>query len=73
MSLARALAANLRARRGDRTQEVFARRLGVSRATLTRLESGGQNTTIKTLEQISRALHCQIGELFESPQTPGRS
>ncbi|HLA76398.1 MAG TPA: helix-turn-helix transcriptional regulator [Vicinamibacteria bacterium] len=73
MSLARALAANLRARRGDRTQEVFARKLGVSRATLTRLESGAQNTTIKTLEQIGRALHCEIGQLFEPPSTPGRS
>jgi DNA-binding XRE family transcriptional regulator len=46
MDLAQLLAKNLRARRGDMTQEVFARKLGISRATLTRLESASQNTTI---------------------------
>ena len=65
MTLAQRLAANLRARRGDRTQEEFARRLGISRPTLNRLEAAAQNTTLKTLEQISRALRCPVGELFE--------
>lgn len=65
MAMARALAASLRARRGHLTQEVFARKLGVSRATLTRLESASQNTTIRTLERICRALRCRVGELLE--------
>ena len=65
MMLAEQLASNLRARRGGWTQEEFARRLGISRATLTRLEGAAQNTTLKTLEQISRALRCPVGELFE--------
>ncbi len=67
MSLARQLAENLRARRGKLTQEAFARKLGISRATLTRLESAAQNTTIKTLEQIARALRCGVAELFGEP------
>ncbi len=67
MDLSQKLAANLRARRGTRTQEVFARKLGVSRATLSRLESAAQNTTINTLEQITKSLRCDIGDLFVVP------
>lgn len=51
MNLARQLAENLRVRRGSPTQEALARKLGISRATLTRRESAAQNTTIKTLER----------------------
>jgi len=65
MKLAQALAENLRKHRGDLTQEVFARKLGISRATLTRLENAGQNTTIATLEQITKALKCKVGDLFK--------
>jgi len=64
MDLAKKLAANLRARRGNKTQDEFARKLGISRATLSRLESGSQNTTISTLQQISKSLRCDVGELF---------
>ena len=65
MTLAERLAQNLKTRRGNLTQEAFARKLGISRATLTRLESASQNTTINTLEQISKALRCDVCELFE--------
>ncbi len=65
MMLADKLAKNLRARRGKLTQEVFARKLGISRATLTRLENGAQNTTLKTLNQITKNLRCDVGELFQ--------
>jgi len=64
VKLHRRLALTLRARRGQATQEEFARRLGVSRATLTRLENGAQNTTLRTLEQLARALHCDVADLF---------
>ena len=64
MDLVENLARNLRALRGDKTQDAFARKLGISQATLARLESGAQNTTIKTLQQICKALRCNIGELF---------
>jgi transcriptional regulator with XRE-family HTH domain len=64
MSLAATLATNLRNRRGDLTQEQFARKLGISRPTLTRLENGAQNTTIKTLDQIAKSLKCDAGDLL---------
>jgi len=66
MDLAQKLAVNLRERRGNKTQEQFARKLGISRATLSRLESGSQNTTITTLEKISKSLKCDVGDLFVS-------
>lgn len=68
MNLAQKLAANLRQRRGNASQDEFARKLGISRATLSRLESGSQNTTISTLGQISKALKCDVGDLFVMPK-----
>lgn len=65
MTLADRLAKNLKARRGSLTQEVFARKLGISRATLTRLENGAQNTTLRTLNQITKSQRCDIGDLFK--------
>jgi DNA-binding Xre family transcriptional regulator len=40
----------------------------ISRPTLNRLESTSQNTTLRTLGQLCRALKCRPGDLFE----PGR-
>lgn len=65
MDLPENLARNIRSLRGDKTQEAFSRKLGISQATLARLESGAQNTTIKTLQQICKSLRCEIGELFK--------
>lgn len=65
MKLAAALSKNLKKRRGDLTQEAFARKLGISRATLTRLENCAQNTTLNTLEQITKALKCKVEDLFK--------
>lgn len=67
MKLDKRLAENLKARRGKQTQEAFAKKMGISRATLTRLENCTQNTTLKTLEQITKTLHCDIGDLFKRP------
>lgn len=66
MSLAEILAQNLKSRRGDLTQEAFARVLKISRATLTRLENAEQNTTINTLEQIAKALRCNVCDLLKT-------
>jgi len=68
MKLEKRLAENLKARRGRQTQEVFAKKSGISRATLTRLENCSQNTTIKTLEQIAKSLRCDIVDLFKKPK-----
>ncbi len=65
MSLAEILAQNLKSRRGDLTQDAFARKLGISRPTLTRLESAAQNTTLNTLEQIAKALRCNVCDLLK--------
>lgn len=65
MDLPENLARNIRSLRGDKTQEAFSRKLGISQATLARLESGAQNTTIKTLQQICKSLRCDIGDLFK--------
>lgn len=64
MTLAERLAHNLKKRRGGMTQEQFAKKLGISRATLTRLENAAQNTTLQTIEQISKSCKCDVGELF---------
>lgn len=47
------------------TQAKMARRLGISRPTLTRLENANQNVTLKTLRQLCRALKCGPGDLFQ--------
>ncbi|TMQ14075.1 MAG: helix-turn-helix transcriptional regulator [Candidatus Rokuibacteriota bacterium] len=47
------------------TQREMAKRLGISQPTLARLENADLNTTLKTLAQICRALHCRPGDLFE--------
>ncbi len=60
------LAQFLRKRRGDQTYEQFSRRVGLSTATLHRLEQGEQNATLKTLEMITRRLRCSVHEIFES-------
>lgn len=65
MTLSEKLAKNLRARRGKLTQDEFARKLGISRATLNRLESASQNTTLNTLDQITKSLRCDVSELFK--------
>ncbi len=76
MDLARRLADSLRRLRVEAglTQAEMARILGISRPTLTRLENANQNMTLKTLNQICRALRCRPGDLFEPGQArlPGR-
>jgi transcriptional regulator with XRE-family HTH domain len=62
--LEKRLAKNLKKIRGDRSQLEFAKKLGISRPSLTRLENADQNVTLKTLEQITRALKCDMNSLF---------
>lgn len=63
--LAKQLGAFLRKKRGDLTYIQFARKMGLSHATLQRLEMGEQNATLKTLEQITNRLHCSAGDIFK--------
>ncbi|GMT39896.1 MAG: hypothetical protein IEMM0001_0631 [bacterium] len=64
MSLPIQLSKKLKTLRGEQTQGQFARKLGISRATLNRLENASQNTTLKTLEKIAKSLRCHVGDLF---------
>ena len=75
MDLARQLAESLRRIREEAglTQTRMAKKLGISQPTLNRLESGSQNTTLKTLNQLCRALRCGVGDLFETGQVKPRS
>jgi DNA-binding Xre family transcriptional regulator len=68
MNLSKKLAKNLTTLRGDMTQNTFAAKLGISRPTLNRLESASQNITLNTLEQITKSLKCDIGDLFKEPE-----
>ena len=65
MKLPQKLAKNLKALRGKQTQGEFSRKLGISRATLNRLESASQNVTLSTLGQLTKSLKCSIGDLFK--------
>ena len=70
MDLARLLAETLQRLRqeGGLTQAGMARVLGISQPTLNRLESASQNVTLKTLNQLCRALRCEPGDLFRPGQ-----
>ena len=63
-NLAKRLAKKLRELRGDTPQYLFARRLGISKSSLNRLEIGTQNVSLRTLERICSRLKIDITELF---------
>jgi len=65
MNFANNLAKNLKNYRGKMSQEAFARKLGVSDATINRLENQTQNITIATLQQIAKSLKCSGGDLLD--------
>jgi transcriptional regulator with XRE-family HTH domain len=62
--LAKQLAAFLRKKRGTLTYQQFARKMGISPATLHRLEMAEQNVTLKTLQQIVDRSKCSVFEVF---------
>jgi transcriptional regulator with XRE-family HTH domain len=70
VDLAERLAESLRKLRQQAgiTQKDLAKRLGMSPATLNRLERGTHNATLKTIDGLCSALKCDPAELFR----PGR-
>lgn len=64
-AIAKRLANNLKQRRGADQQDEFAKRIGVSRATVNRLENECQNVTLKTLETIAVRLKCDVMDLLD--------
>lgn len=71
MTLAEIVARNLKAKRGNLTQAEFARRLGISRSVLARLEEASPETTIDTLEQIASVLRCDVRDLLKATDATG--
>jgi DNA-binding Xre family transcriptional regulator len=64
LTLGQKLAENMRKLRGAATQREFARKLGISAASLNRIESASQNVSLATVERICRQLRCTVGSLF---------
>jgi transcriptional regulator with XRE-family HTH domain len=54
----------LRASRGI-TQEALAKKAGLSRVYLARLETGKQDPTLGTLTKLAKALKVKVGRLLE--------
>lgn len=59
------LGANLRQLRGELNQYEFAKKLGISQASLNRIENGFQNVSIDTLERIATRLKMSVGQLLD--------
>lgn len=54
----------LRAKRGM-SQEALAKRAGISRGYLLRLEAGRQDPTLSTMTKLAKALKVKVAELVE--------
>lgn len=54
----------LRADRGI-TQEALAKKAGLSRVYVARLETGKQDPSLATLTKLAKALKLKVGELLE--------
>lgn len=65
-ALATRLARRLRRARGELTLVQFSRKLGISKSSLQRMESGEQNVTLETLGVLCKRLKCDVGDLFIS-------
>ena len=63
--LSKKLSKNLKKRRGELTQVEFAKKIGISKSSLNRLEIGEQNVSLKTLEILCDRLRCKVEDLFE--------
>ena len=54
----------LRIKRGM-TQEALAKKAGISRGYLLRLEAGRQDPSLSTLTSLAKALKVKVGDLLE--------
>ncbi len=62
--LQKRLAKGLARFRGEESQNRFARKLGISNASLNRIENQRQNVSLDTLEKLCIHLNCDIVDLF---------
>lgn len=62
--LRKRLAKQMKKMRGDETKREFAKKLGISKSTLHRIEMNEQNVGLDTLEILCKKLQCDISDLF---------
>ena len=62
--LSKRLSKRLKVLRGGVTQVEFCKKLGISVASLNRLETASQNVSLATLEKLCINLDCEIADLF---------
>ena len=67
MAPVESVAQRLRALRGKRrlSQEELARKAGISRTYLARLETARQDPTLTTMEKLAKALKVTVAELLK--------
>lgn len=58
------LGAFLKRERGEMTYAQFARRVGISKSTVQRMEQGEQNVTLDTLEAVLAKTKRQMSDIF---------
>lgn len=56
---------DLRINRTNLSQEEFAKKIGLDRTYMSRVESGKQNLTLETLIKICEGLNLSLKELFD--------
>ena len=66
ISLDRQFAVFIRKQRGELPYRDFARKLGISKSSLARLELGEESITLKRLNLVLNRLKCQPEDVFKS-------
>lgn len=52
------------------TQDELAGLVGIGRVSITNMERGHQNTTLRALARLATALDCNIGDLLPASEFP---
>lgn len=52
------------------SQAVMGDEIGMTQATISRIENGEQNTTVEKLERVAKYLGVSVPELFVQPEKP---
>ena len=72
MSAAKTVQRKLLEAQGELTQRGFAKKLGISLGSLSRLRNSPENVTLQTIEKISRALELTPSQFLDDKDTRHR-
>ena len=64
-SLDKQFAAFIRKKRGEITYQEFARKVGLTKSSLHRIEQGEQSITLRNLEVVLKRLKCKVKDVFK--------